>query len=313
MDSIEEIKKITPIGFDHGWNFCKTRHTSFLSGLREITTTPALFDNVLEYGGKYYKIGTKRMEVRENKVSDDSFYLLTLAGIVKELKERGMTTAKILLSAGLPLTRFGDEKDDFIRYLGRNREVSFRFEKVDYHICIERVSVYPQCYGAVVDRLNDFPRKVVVVDIGSWTVDVMPIIDNSPDESACVTFPNGIITCIQQINKECVRQLNEKVDEYDIQQVMMNGSGGLPENYRNIIEKQITEYCGQIYHSIRELGYNMELTPIIFVGGGATVMKRFGGISKGNVKYIEDVRANAKGFEMLAEVYLSAMARKKAQ
>ena len=83
MDSIEEIKKITPIGFDHGWNFCKTRHTSFLSGLREITTTPALFDNVLEYGGKYYKIGTKRMEVRENKVSDDSFYLLTLSFLLR--------------------------------------------------------------------------------------------------------------------------------------------------------------------------------------------------------------------------------------
>ncbi|MBR1742527.1 MAG: hypothetical protein IJ733_11815 [Lachnospiraceae bacterium] len=141
MDSIDEIRKITPIGFDHGWNFCKTKHTSFISGVKEITTEPALYDNVLEYDGKYYKVGTKRMEVKEDKVSDDSYYLLTLAGIAKELKERGMTTAKILLSAGLPLTRFGDEKDDFIRYLGRNREVSFRFEKVDYHICIERVSV----------------------------------------------------------------------------------------------------------------------------------------------------------------------------
>ena len=313
MNNIEEIRKLTPIGFDHGWNFCKTRHASFLSGLREITTEPALYDNVLEYGGKYYKIGTKRMEVRENKVSDDTFYLLTLAGIAMELRERGMTTARILLSAGLPLTRFGDEKDDFIRYLGQNRDVRFKFEQVEYHIFIEKVSVYPQCYGAVIDRLHTFARKVVVVDIGSWTVDIMPIYDSSPDESACVTLPHGIITCIRQINKECVRQLNEEVDEYDIQQVMMHGSDDLPEEYRNIIEKQIREYCESIYHSIREQGFNMALTPIIFVGGGATVMKRFGNLSAGKISYIEDVRANAKGFELLAEIRLKEEQRRKAQ
>lgn len=51
----------------------------------------------------------------------------------------------------------------------------------------------------------------------------MPIINHLPDESVCVTQPHGIITCIQQINKECVRQLNAEVDEYDIQKVMVNG------------------------------------------------------------------------------------------
>ena len=51
----------------------------------------------------------------------------------------------------------------------------------------------------------------------------MPIINSNPDESICVTKPAGIITCIQQINEECVRQLNAEVDEYDIQKVMMKG------------------------------------------------------------------------------------------
>ena len=93
----------------------------------------------------------------------------------------------------------------------------------------------------------------------------------------------------------------------------MNGSDDLPEEYRNIIEKQIREYCGSIWHSIREQGFNMALTPVIFVGGGATVMKRFGNLSAGNISYIEDVRANAKGFELLAEVRLKEEQRRKAQ
>lgn len=59
-----------------------------------------------------------------------------------------------------------------------------------------------------------------------------------------MTQPHGIITCIQQINKECVRQLNAEVDEYDIQ-------------------------------------------------------------------YLEDVKANAKGYEMLGNAYLAQAQKRK--
>lgn len=100
------------------------------------------------------------------------------------------------------------------------------------------------------------------------------------------------MSCIQQINKECVRQLNAEVDEYDIQKAMVNGGGDLPEKYQGIIIKEIRAYCQQIYHNIKELGYNMDLTQIIFVGG-AGVMKRFGNLEQRNIQYIEDVKANA--------------------
>lgn len=105
---------------------------------------------------------------------------------------------------GLPLTRFGKEKEAFIKYLSRNREVTFKYEKKQYHITIERISVYPQCFAAVASQINDFPPKVLVVDIGSWTVDLMPIINQSPDESVCVTKNSGIITCIQQMSNSPV-------------------------------------------------------------------------------------------------------------
>lgn len=126
-----------------------------------------------------------------------------------------------------------------------------------------------------------------------------------------MTQPHGIITCIQQINKECVRQLNAEVDEYDIQKVMVSGGDGLPEKYREIIVKKIRGYCQQIYHNIRELGYNMDLTQIIFVDGGAGVMKRFGGLEQKNIQYLEDVKANAKGYEMLGNAYLAQAQKRK--
>ena len=71
--------KLEVIGIDHGWSMMKTISQVFVTGVKEITTTQALFGDVLEYEGKFYKVGTVRQEVKDTKVEDDSFYLLTLA------------------------------------------------------------------------------------------------------------------------------------------------------------------------------------------------------------------------------------------
>lgn len=210
-------KNTVVIAIDHGWSNMKTVHETFTSGIREITTEPALFENVLEKDGKYYKVGSERLKVKDSKVEDENYYLLSLAATAKELERLGKRTANVYWAVGLPLTRFGKEKEAFIKYLNQNREVTFKYEKKQYHITIERISVYPQCFAAVASQISEFPAKVLVVDIGSWTVDLMPI---------------------------------------------------------------------------------------IFVGGGATVMKRFGQMQQRNVRYIEDIRANAKGFDYLGKIYL---------
>lgn len=299
--------KLEVIGLDHGWSSCKTVNTTYQSGAREITTEPAMFENVLEYDGHYYKIGGERQKVKDTKVEDDTYYYLTLAGIAKELQIRRKTNAKIVLAVGLPLTRFGAEKADFIKYLNRNKQLTFVFENITYHVLIERVVVYPQCYGAVVDKMNRFPKKAIAIDLGSWTLDVMPIIKRDPDESKCVTFQEGVITCIQQINKECVRQLNGGVDEMQIEQFLIDGGGNIPQKYQNIIISEVKNYCNEVFNHIRELGYNLDLVPMIFVGGGAGVMKHFGNFEQPNIQYIEDVRANAKGFELLGKALVRTM------
>lgn len=142
------------IGVDHGWSSIKTPNFIFPSGVGEITTEPAFRNNTLEYEGKWYQVGTGRQPVMPNKVSDERYYLLTLAAIAKELKQRKKRKASVYLSAGLPLTRFGAEKEDFLTYLGKNKELTFRFEDEDYTINLVKVSVYPQCYAAVASKID---------------------------------------------------------------------------------------------------------------------------------------------------------------
>lgn len=147
--------KLEVIGIDHGWSMMKTISQVFVTGVKEITTTPALFGDVLEYEGKFYKVGTVRQEVKDTKVEDDSFYLLTLAAVAKELKRRGLAEAKVFLAVGLPLTRFGAEKNDFIKYLTKNKRVSFKYENESYHIEIDDVAVFPQCYPPKIIDSNE--------------------------------------------------------------------------------------------------------------------------------------------------------------
>ena len=222
--------KLEVIGIDHGWSMMKTISQVFVTGVKEITTTPALFGDVLEYEGKFYKVGTVRQEVNES-----------------------------------------------------------------YHIEIDDVAVFPQCYAAVVDKIPAMAKKTLIVDIGSWTIDIMPVINKSPDESKCVTIPKGLITCMRSINEQCVRQLNGEVDESEIQNIMRYGRSDIDDEYFAIIKAEIEDFVDKVYNSIREFGYNLKTTPIVFVGGGAVVMKNFGSHDAKNISYNLDVKANAKG------------------
>ena len=106
------------IGIDHGYAAMKTAHFSFPTGLVEYEHEPYTSKDVLEYGGKYYVVGSGRQPLQKDKTLTEDYYLLTLAAIVRELEHRGAErTASVHLAAGLPLTSFGRDKKKFRAYL----------------------------------------------------------------------------------------------------------------------------------------------------------------------------------------------------
>lgn len=298
------------IAIDHGWGDIKTVHFRFRAGVLEILTEPAFFDNVIEYNGKYYKVGTKRSAVMDNKTSNDDYYILTLAAIAKELKHMGRKEAKILIAAGLPATRYGAEKKAFAEYLGRNKEVVFKFEEVEYRITIEKVALFPQGYSAVVEELPMLGKNLVVVDVGSWTTDIFPIVDRKPDDANANSIPGGVISCLKEISKQCVRLYNEKIDEDEVTNYLITGRTQLEDKYVEVIDKVMKEFAINLFNSLREEGYSLNTTQFYFAGGGASIMKKYGGIQQKNVRYNLDVKANAKGYDRLAKIAMERNARK---
>lgn len=303
--------KLEIIAIDHGWSNIKTVNTVFTTAVKRIANEPGIFDNILQYEGKYYSVGGKRLEVKDTKVTDDSFYLLTLAAMAKELKIRGKYSADIFLSVGLPLTRFGAEKENFIKYLSQKREVVFKFEKQTYRVNLVKVSVFPQCYAAVADRMAQYDRKHIVVDIGSWTMDLMTIKNMKPELSECDTRPMGLITCMHAINKECVAKYNCEIDESELEYIMKTGICNMDDKYAEVVEGEIRKFASKVFNTLREFNINLDITPITFVGGGATVMKIYGGMDSKNINYIEDIKANAKGFEYLAKAFMISKSKQR--
>ena len=71
------------IGVDHGYAAMKTAHFAFPSGLVAYEYEPYTLSNVLEYGGKFYVVGSGRQPLQKDKTQAEDYYLLTLAAIAK--------------------------------------------------------------------------------------------------------------------------------------------------------------------------------------------------------------------------------------
>lgn len=130
--------------------------------------------HVLQYEDIYYVCGSSRQALVADKTADDRYYLLTLAAIAEEIKARDLPKkTSIILAAGLPLTRYGRERDAFSNYLKRtNKSVRFLYEGEEYQVTISQVMLFPQGFAAVAGMriLNEEP-VFALLDIGGWTLD----------------------------------------------------------------------------------------------------------------------------------------------
>lgn len=77
------MNNILIIGTDHGYAAMKTAHFSFPIGLVEYDHEPYTQKDVLEFGGRYYVVGSGRQPLQKDKTLTEDYYLLTLVAIAK--------------------------------------------------------------------------------------------------------------------------------------------------------------------------------------------------------------------------------------
>ncbi len=171
------------IGIDHGYYAIKTAHCSFPAGLTSYGEhEPYTRQGLLEFGGCFFVCGSGRQPIQRDKTANDNYYLLTLAAIAKEIRQRGLPPeCSVRFAAGLPLTSFGRDKPKFREYLLRSKQ------PVNFQLRGRGVQHYHRgsCHLSAglrrpYDRnglLQDEP-SMLLMDLGGWTVDLMRI-DNA--------------------------------------------------------------------------------------------------------------------------------------
>lgn len=293
------------IGVDHGYGLMKTAHYAFPTGIARYEHEPYSLQSTLKVNDKYYVCGSGRQSLVRDKTRNDSCFLLTLAALAKEMEYRGVNHEEIILAAGLPLTRFGLDKQKFRNYLLLSfRETpEFKFEGNPYSVRIKDVALYPQGYAAVMDKIQKLKEEpsITVCDIGSWTVDVMRLDNGIPNAEFNRSLELGMIRCVSEISEQIRRNTGISATDAQIESVLHSGHCPLPAEMTRIIIKNGKQYAEKIIGILLENGFDLKAVPIIFLGGGASFMEKFASPeSFCSAEFITDIHANAKGYEKIA-------------
>ena len=166
-----EENRIYYVGIDHGNHLMKTSNRVFENGVERQAVKPTFQANTLVYDGAFYKIGEKRNSVKDSKLADDDYYLLTLAALAKECQSGNIPNgARVVLGVGLPLKQFATVRKQFVKYLKRgNQSVHFKFEDEAYDFTIENVTGISTMLCSSGRQTRQYEGRIS--DCGCWFLD----------------------------------------------------------------------------------------------------------------------------------------------
>ena len=297
------------IAIDHGNKLVKVvHHEPFTSGL-QVSDTPPFGGETLKYQGKYYTLSGKRIPYQRDKTKDERFFILTLFAIAYEIQAVGGYSRNIMRvqpAVGLPPAHYGAQHKAFTSYFTDRGVIQFDFQGRSYSIYVEKVMCFPQAYAAAAtirQSLRDKPRALVV-DQGGMTTDILLLKEGAGDLSVCESLENGVITMYNQIRSRVNAELDILVEESDIDAILRGRKDHVPPEAAVMVEQLAQEFVNDLFSTLRERGLEMRSGVVVFVGGGAILLRRQIEAS-GKVAtpvFVDDIRANARGFEMLYQV-----------
>ena len=302
---MKQYKNKIVIGIDHGYGNIKTASHIFKAGVLKSETEPVFQTNMLIFGGKYYLIGEGHKEFTADKITDEEYFILTLAGIAMEMNDYRLNEATVHIAAGLPLKWVSGQKKQFTEYLLRTPDVRFSFNRKEYHIRISGVSMFPQGYAAIFDRTASMRGQTVLCDIGNGTMNILFMKDGRPNPQKAYTEKFGTAQCVNAIKTAIMDKYHTNIDESLIEDVFKNGTADISANWLKEIREIASIYVKKIFDILRRYDYEPALMKLYIVGGGGCLVRNFGSYDRNRVIINDDICATVKGYERWAEHQLA--------
>ena len=311
------MKQNKVIAVDHGNRNIKTPNRVFPSGYKESSHLPNMGADVLTYKGKEYTLVDQRMAQKNDKTSDEDYFILTLFAVGGELLEEMDTITsmpswgynEIVLLVGLPplhCKEMGARFSDYFKK--REGPICFTFNGVPISIKIADVHVYPQAYAAAITVREHFKnvRTVNIVDIGGYTVDLLLLTNMRPDMSICTSLYHGANTMFQNINEKVRARGANNIPDSTIEGVLLKDEAVLQDCSQEricLIQTNASQFAHEVLSEISQAGLDLTENMTVFVGGGSILLREYienTGIVARPV-FVDNVHANAEGYQLLYE------------
>lgn len=316
------------IALDTGNKQFKTPNCSFNTGIQKSKIQPALANDILEYDGAYYTISSKRIEYNREKFRDERFFVLSLFAIAKEMLYKNPEISEnkvhsITLLLGLPPKHYGSQYKDFEEFYLNRGIIQFKYKGKELSIQIDKTITFVQGYSAIVPygQLLEEHNRIMVIDIGGYTADYINIKNKQVNITDSGTIEKGVIPFYDQVIEEINSSLGIILGEDDVDDIILRNStlNLEPELFlqiRNIIDDVGENHVVDIIQKFREKGMDLRTSLAVFIGGGSVLLRPYiENVKKeknslGIIKFIFNINANAKGYELS---YMALEREKKAK
>lgn len=316
--ALASISLASPITLQLG----ESKEVEITGILRDGTTvTGDELDAILKRKGMhYYTLTQSRVPYMYDKTSDWSYYVLTLFAIAKEFQASGMirpgqknVRQDICLAMGLPPTHIHDLAPKYQTYFGRDgRRVEFTYNDISFEIRVARVFVFPQGVAAIAPYMGQIMARpeayTYIIDIGGYTTDVVKFSRGGQvDMTFCESFNNGVIKMYDEVQRAVRNRFQLDMDDYSIDNVLRRGYNPGRE-INELVHSTARSYARTLIRTLKEKGVDLTLSYPVFIGGGSCLMRPVieSELGRDDYLFVEDPRANAVGFKMMAESKLAA-------
>lgn len=300
-------KIIVPI--DHGNRNLKTEQHVFISGILESDCRPVLGE-FLQYNGRYYTLSEQRIPYMRDKSSDERFFILTLFGIVMEAERQRInaedTILQVELPVGLPPKHYGALHKKFRDYFMDRGRQCLIYKGREYQLEITDAAVFPQDYAAamtIYPKISAF-NKVTTVDVGGFTLDYLLLRGGRPDLSVCDSLEKGVITLYNTIISRVNSEYDILLEDADIDSIIKGEKTDYDIQVARMVQEMTKTYVDDLLGTLRERGIDLKTGCVVFIGGGALLLREYleNSDKVGKCVFIEDICANAKGYGLLYQV-----------
>lgn len=299
------------LGIDKGSMYTKTVNEEFPSIIKEASKELSLIEmeslgQRITIQGKDYIIGgTGDYATDLLKSQQENTKLLIYAAIARSM-DRNVDLANIVV--GLPINQYTKQREAMKELLYTPNFIDCVLPgNVRRSFKIGEMEVFPEGAGIFysLDTKQYINRKVIVLDIGGLSVDVVEFINRKMGNYS--TYPLGVMKLNAKVVDEINRTFDTQLTEWNMERIRKDGLRIEGEQVTFNESSIRAEHVEDIYRKLK-LEYDLRSTDEIIVAGGGGILLEEEILKKfKQARLIPNAsKANEEGFHKISEVVFSA-------